>query len=115
VLVDACIVKETATLALNSDEGEFQLLLKFYSRLYRDGLSQNNNLILDAVGMNPPPSRRLALTFFTLACRSIKQEITSQPTLIEAPRYSGRISCISLKVLSTWAMQLIGRLAAIKK
>jgi phosphatidylinositol 4-kinase len=51
VAVDAYIVQETAALALSSDPMEFQLLLKFYSRLHRDGVAQNNNLILHAVGI----------------------------------------------------------------
>lgn len=49
VIVDACIVQETAALALRSDQAEFQLLLKFYYRLYRDAAAQGNNLIIDAV------------------------------------------------------------------
>ncbi|PGH06595.1 hypothetical protein AJ80_08154 [Polytolypa hystricis UAMH7299] len=49
VAVDASIIQETATLALDSAAAEFGLLLKFYSRLYRDAIGQNNSLILDAV------------------------------------------------------------------
>lgn len=48
-VVDAYIIQETAVLALSSAETEFQLLLKFYSRLYRDGLAKGYNVILDAV------------------------------------------------------------------
>ncbi|PGH30996.1 phosphatidylinositol 4-kinase [[Emmonsia] crescens] len=48
-VVNACIIEETAALALHSDEAEFQVLLKFYSRIYSEALFQNNALILDAV------------------------------------------------------------------
>lgn len=49
ISVDSCIVEETAALALSSDLAEFQLLLKFHSRLHQDALQQNNSVILDAV------------------------------------------------------------------
>ncbi|PGH01285.1 phosphatidylinositol 4-kinase [Blastomyces parvus] len=48
-VVNACIIEETAALALHSDEAEFQVLLKFYSRVYSEALAQENALILDAV------------------------------------------------------------------
>ncbi|OJD11615.1 hypothetical protein AJ78_07647 [Emergomyces pasteurianus Ep9510] len=48
-VVNACILEETAALALHSDEAEFQVLLKFYSRIYSEALFQYNTLILDAV------------------------------------------------------------------
>ncbi|EEH47921.2 1-phosphatidylinositol 4-kinase STT4 [Paracoccidioides brasiliensis Pb18] len=48
-VVNACIIEETAALALHSDEPEFQLLLKFYSRFYSEALLQNNTFIIDAV------------------------------------------------------------------
>ncbi|KAK2789085.1 phosphatidylinositol-4- kinase [Emmonsiellopsis sp. PD_33] len=48
-VVNACIIEETAALALHSDEAEFQVLLKFYARVYSDALRENNNLIPDAV------------------------------------------------------------------
>ncbi|EAU36126.1 hypothetical protein ATEG_02852 [Aspergillus terreus NIH2624] len=40
--VDCCIVKETASLALSTGQAEFHLLLKFYDRIYRDGLSKGH-------------------------------------------------------------------------
>lgn len=49
IVIDASIIEETAVLALNSGPTEFQLLLKFYTRLYRDGLSKGQNIIMDAV------------------------------------------------------------------
>ncbi|QSS57389.1 phosphatidylinositol 4-kinase [Histoplasma capsulatum var. duboisii H88] len=49
VVVNACIIEETAALALHSDEAEFRVLLKFYSRIYSEALSQANTLMLDAV------------------------------------------------------------------
>ncbi|RJE23272.1 phosphatidylinositol 4-kinase [Aspergillus sclerotialis] len=47
--VDASIIQETAALALSSGQAEFQLLLKFYSRVYRDAVSKGGNNISDAV------------------------------------------------------------------
>ncbi|KAJ5114569.1 hypothetical protein NUU61_000328 [Penicillium alfredii] len=49
VAVDAYIIQETAVLALSSGQAEFQLLLKFYARIYRDGVNKGLNLISDAV------------------------------------------------------------------
>ncbi|KAI2100516.1 phosphatidylinositol-4- kinase [Ophidiomyces ophidiicola] len=49
VLLDACLVQETAALALKSEPAEFQVLLKFYSRLYRDAAIQGNSLVVDAI------------------------------------------------------------------
>ncbi|KMU92298.1 hypothetical protein CIHG_09983 [Coccidioides immitis H538.4] len=49
VVLDACIVEETVALALKSEPTDFQLLLKFYARLYRDAVIQGNALIVDAV------------------------------------------------------------------
>ncbi|WEW60107.1 phosphatidylinositol-4- kinase [Emydomyces testavorans] len=49
VLLDACIVQEAAALALKGDPAEFQVLLKFYARLYRDAVIQGNALVVDAV------------------------------------------------------------------
>jgi phosphatidylinositol 4-kinase len=49
VAVDACIIQETATLALSNNPTEFQLLLKFYSRLHREGLTRGHSIIFDAV------------------------------------------------------------------
>jgi phosphatidylinositol 4-kinase len=47
--VDACIVREAATLGLSTSPNDFQILLKFLSRLYRDAMVQNNHVIADAV------------------------------------------------------------------
>lgn len=41
VAVDAFIIQETAVLALSSGHSEFQLLLKFYSRVYHDGINND--------------------------------------------------------------------------
>ncbi|EEP82937.1 hypothetical protein UREG_07802 [Uncinocarpus reesii 1704] len=49
ILLDACIVEETVALALEHDPPEFQLLLKFYARLYRDAAAQGNALVVEAV------------------------------------------------------------------
>lgn len=49
VAVDACIIRETAALALSTGQAEFLLLLRFYTRLYRDGVAKGYNIILDAV------------------------------------------------------------------
>ncbi|KAK2768778.1 phosphatidylinositol-4- kinase [Arachnomyces sp. PD_36] len=47
--VDSCIIQESAALALSSSQSEFQLLLKFYNRLWQDGVAQNNTSLHDAV------------------------------------------------------------------
>ncbi|CAL5867762.1 uncharacterized protein PFLUO_LOCUS1982 [Penicillium psychrofluorescens] len=49
VAVDAYIIQETAVLALSSGQAEFQLLLKFYTRIYVDGVNKSLDIILDAV------------------------------------------------------------------
>lgn len=49
VAVDAYIIQETAVLALSSGQAEFQLLLKFYSRIYLDGIHKGLEVISDAV------------------------------------------------------------------
>lgn len=49
VAVDAYIIQETAVLALSSGSAEFQLLLKFYTRVYLDGVHKKLNVISDAV------------------------------------------------------------------
>lgn len=49
VVADACIIEEAASLALGGGQEEFQVLLKFFSRLYRDAVAQNSSLIVDAV------------------------------------------------------------------
>ncbi|KAJ5193019.1 hypothetical protein N7449_009161 [Penicillium cf. viridicatum] len=49
VAVDAFIIQETAVLALSSGQAEFQLLLKFYARIYLDGVNKGLNTISDAV------------------------------------------------------------------
>lgn len=47
--VDAYIIRETAALATSSGQAEFQLLLRFYSRVYRDHASKGHGNISDAV------------------------------------------------------------------
>lgn len=47
--VDSCIIQESAALALCSGQTEFQLLLKFYTRLWQDSVDQKNPSIHDAV------------------------------------------------------------------
>ncbi|PWY64474.1 phosphatidylinositol 4-kinase [Aspergillus heteromorphus CBS 117.55] len=47
--VDAFIIIETATLSLSTGQAEFQLLLKFYDRAYRDGVARGYSSITDAV------------------------------------------------------------------
>lgn len=47
--VDSFIIQESAALALCSGQTEFQLLLKFYTRLWEDGVDQSNASIHDAV------------------------------------------------------------------
>ncbi|KAJ5664754.1 hypothetical protein N7462_011567 [Penicillium macrosclerotiorum] len=49
VAVDAYIIQETAVLALSSGQAEFQLLLKFYTRVYLDGIRKGIDVIADAV------------------------------------------------------------------
>ncbi|KAL4891378.1 hypothetical protein BDV59DRAFT_68911 [Aspergillus ambiguus] len=49
VTVDCCIVKETASLSLSTGQAEFQLLLKFYDRVYRDGVSKGHTNTTNAV------------------------------------------------------------------
>ncbi|KAJ5899829.1 hypothetical protein N7495_004573 [Penicillium taxi] len=49
VSVDAYIIQETAVLALSSGNAEFQLLLKFYTRVYQDGLKRGVQVVSDAV------------------------------------------------------------------
>lgn len=47
--VDAYIIRETASLALTSGPAELQLLLRFYSRIYRGGVSKGNTGACDAI------------------------------------------------------------------
>lgn len=49
VAVDACIIQETAALAPTTGKAEFQLLLKFYARVYRDGPTKGGNHTIEAV------------------------------------------------------------------
>ncbi|KAJ5730120.1 uncharacterized protein N7483_004628 [Penicillium malachiteum] len=49
VVVDAYIIQETAVLALSSGKAEFQLLLKFYTRISWDGAYRGVAMISDAV------------------------------------------------------------------
>ena len=49
VAVDAYIIQETAVLALSGGQAEFQLLLKFYARIYLDGIHKGLDMISDAV------------------------------------------------------------------
>ncbi|KAJ5566247.1 hypothetical protein N7535_007885 [Penicillium sp. DV-2018c] len=49
VMVDAFIIQETAVLALSGGQAEFQLLLKFYTRIYLDGINKGLDTISDAV------------------------------------------------------------------
>lgn len=49
IAVDAFIIQETAVLALSSGSAEFQLLLKFYARIYLDGVNKGLDTISDAV------------------------------------------------------------------
>ncbi|KAJ5898628.1 hypothetical protein N7504_008916 [Penicillium tannophilum] len=49
VAVDAYIIQETAVLALSSGKAEFQLLLKFYARIYLDGAHKGLQIVSDAV------------------------------------------------------------------
>lgn len=47
--VDACIIHETAVLALSSGQAELQLLLRFYSRVYCDAVTKGQPGVSDAV------------------------------------------------------------------
>ncbi|PYH47291.1 1-phosphatidylinositol 4-kinase STT4 [Aspergillus saccharolyticus JOP 1030-1] len=49
VAVDACIIKETAALSLSTGPAEFQLLLKFYDRAYRDSITRGYQKVAEAV------------------------------------------------------------------
>ncbi|KAJ5217499.1 uncharacterized protein N7469_011124 [Penicillium citrinum] len=49
VSADAYIIQETAVLALSSGTAEFQLLLKFYTRIYLDGVHKSLTVISEAV------------------------------------------------------------------
>ena len=59
--VDAYIIQETAVLALSSGQAEFQLLLSFYGRLYRDAASKAHTTVCDAV--------QTALTYLSVALK----------------------------------------------
>ncbi|KAI5295141.1 phosphatidylinositol-4- kinase [Ascosphaera acerosa] len=48
-LVDACIMIESAPLALHDDPAEFDILLKLYGRMYRSALRVNDKLVLNAI------------------------------------------------------------------
>ncbi|RAL06281.1 1-phosphatidylinositol 4-kinase STT4 [Aspergillus ibericus CBS 121593] len=47
--IDAFIITETAAISLSTGQAEFQLLLKFYDRAYRDGIARGYSSITDAV------------------------------------------------------------------
>ncbi|KAL4919394.1 hypothetical protein BDW62DRAFT_45207 [Aspergillus aurantiobrunneus] len=47
--VDACIIKETASLSITTGHAEFQLLLKFYDRVFRDGVAKGYDNVVNAV------------------------------------------------------------------
>ncbi|PLB54298.1 phosphatidylinositol 4-kinase [Aspergillus steynii IBT 23096] len=47
--VDAYIIKETASLSLSTGQAEFQLLLKFYDRIYWDGVIKGHDNVTRAV------------------------------------------------------------------
>lgn len=47
--VDACLIQETAALAPSTGQAEFQLLLKFYARVHRDGMAQGGSNVTEAV------------------------------------------------------------------
>ncbi|RAO74348.1 uncharacterized protein BHQ10_010360 [Talaromyces amestolkiae] len=49
IIADACIIQETATLALINKHSEFQLLLKFYTRLHQEAVLRDHGIIADAV------------------------------------------------------------------
>ncbi|KAI5291115.1 phosphatidylinositol-4- kinase [Ascosphaera aggregata] len=48
-LIDTCILLESAQLALHNDFAEFEILLKLYSRMYRNALLGEDNLVLHAI------------------------------------------------------------------
>lgn len=47
--VDACLIQETAALAPTTGKAEFQLLLKFYARVHRDGAARGGSNVTEAV------------------------------------------------------------------
>ncbi|RAL15683.1 1-phosphatidylinositol 4-kinase STT4 [Aspergillus homomorphus CBS 101889] len=47
--VDASIIKESAALSLNTGPAEFQLLLKFFDRAYKDSIAKGYQTVADAV------------------------------------------------------------------
>ncbi|BCR87686.1 1-phosphatidylinositol 4-kinase STT4 [Aspergillus chevalieri] len=47
--VDACLIQETAALAPSTGQAEFQLLLKFYARVYREGVARGGSNVAEAV------------------------------------------------------------------
>ncbi|KAL4811560.1 hypothetical protein BDV18DRAFT_156146 [Aspergillus unguis] len=47
--VDACIIKETAALSITTGQAEFHLLLKFYDRVYRNGVAKGYDNVVNAV------------------------------------------------------------------
>ncbi|KAL4946901.1 hypothetical protein BDV06DRAFT_2724 [Aspergillus oleicola] len=47
--VDGCIIKETAALSMTTGQAEFQLLLKFYDRAFRDGIARGYANVVNAV------------------------------------------------------------------
>lgn len=49
IIADAYIIQETAALALVNKHSEFQLLLKFYTRLHQEALLRDHSIIADAV------------------------------------------------------------------
>ena len=48
-VVDACLIQETAALAPSTGQAEFQLLLKFYARVHRDGMIKGGSNVAEAV------------------------------------------------------------------
>ncbi|KAL2783900.1 hypothetical protein BJX66DRAFT_317608 [Aspergillus keveii] len=48
-MVDACIIKEAAALSLTTGQAEFHLLLKFYDRVFRDGIAKGYSNVVKAV------------------------------------------------------------------
>lgn len=49
IIADACIIQEAAALALINKPSEFQLLLKFYTRLHQEAVLRDHGIIADAV------------------------------------------------------------------
>ncbi|OJJ05363.1 hypothetical protein ASPVEDRAFT_55269 [Aspergillus versicolor CBS 583.65] len=47
--VDSCIIKETAALSITTAQAEFQLLLKFYDRVFHDGIAKGYENVVSAV------------------------------------------------------------------